>query len=275
MAGSPAAQDPPLLLDALLSREGYPLAPNLRSMLADEPEHLTERRGCGFTQTTRVLAQAVHFREHKNGKTPPESLFEREVPTANTVRSWCAEAPHLYGVWLNLLADIVGRDAEGGVSVHPFEEEHEVGSCAMAEKFFLEVAHGFIPRAGWIRVFLHEGTPALIEKVGMGDVSSALSLVPLLLHGVLAPQGSLFAVKHDLDTTPPPSGGPRIKTSNLSDTGVQFLRLTTLVALPDERPHALGHQLWIARFVSGFVLPKAATTLNDVRERIEKILGAL
>jgi hypothetical protein len=42
------------------AREGLALDPRLVAMLADHPSHCTERRGCGFTQASRFLAECVN-----------------------------------------------------------------------------------------------------------------------------------------------------------------------------------------------------------------------
>jgi hypothetical protein len=41
-------------------RREAPLAPNLVQMLDEHPHHRTERRGCGFTQATRFLAERIN-----------------------------------------------------------------------------------------------------------------------------------------------------------------------------------------------------------------------
>ncbi len=252
------------LSDALRS-SGFPLSETLEEMLAESPVHHSERRGCGFTQTTRVLAQAAYSQESIR------RLFLDSIPSAIDVRTLARQLTGMGATWMTLLADVIAPEASDGEHVALLTGEHTVGTCSLAEKFFLELAHNLLPRRGWARVFTTDGgEPALVEKVHMGEALSALSLVPLEVNGIRFPEGSLFAVEHNLSTESRLRGEPRWRTEELGIVKVRFLRLTTLSASVDERMIWFHPQLTRQKRDS-FVRP-LKTTLAHLRTQAQKAL---
>lgn len=45
----------------LFKEQVFPLSDKLTEMLNEHYSHQTERRGCGYTQATRVLAEYINF----------------------------------------------------------------------------------------------------------------------------------------------------------------------------------------------------------------------
>ena len=274
-----------------------PLSEKIITMLNEDYAHHTERRGCGYTQATRVLAT------HINLARDPENfddlqLFEYSLRNLRFVISH-ASAEHIeLKTWrdldlrqdlLSLLADPIktAQNASFFDALHevirfqdqlrnitdflkleesivlvrllidiilPYPlhdlttlkalpEKPKVGSCTMAEKFFLEIAYGSIPRKGRVNIIVDENKqPLLIEKLNMGDSHSCISVVPLILNGVRLPAGSLFAVDYapDLETYKECKhiAGKIIPLTQC--TGFCFLRLTTLCVSPTNRVRAFS-----------------------------------
>lgn len=237
------------LVQALLAQG---LAPHeqLRSMLNEHHEHCTERRGCGLTQATRLLAAQINqerlkplprsrvFEEHLNSDELVQrmhategALFERlQFPESKLLAAW--------------IRDIVLRGARGNgfhaIALTPLK----VGSCPLAEQFFLEVAHGRIRRGGRVNVIVGEdGLPLLIEKRGLGDEHSCINVADVVVNGVNIPKGSLFGVDY-------PESALEACRSTKDGTGVliplamldaaRLLRLTTLAVSPADRRRAFS-----------------------------------
>ncbi len=143
---------------------------------------------------------------------------------------------------VNMLTDIILPYQGNELSnLTALPEKPKVGSCTMAEKFFLEIAYNAIPRKGRVNVIVdHHHQPLLIEKLNMGDSHSCISVAPVCMNGVRLPVGSLFAVEYapDLDTQRPCKQlrGQIIPVS--ACTGFRFLRLTTLAVSPANRARA-------------------------------------
>ncbi len=130
------------------------------------------------------------------------------------------------------------------ITISAWPKKLKVGSCPMAEKWFLELAHGFIPRKARCNLLLgNDGSPLLVEKTGMGDDHSCLSLRPLIMNGVMLPVGSLLAVEYDqalLHTAPQNHtiAGKQIRISDCR--GFRMLRLTTLAVSGAHRRRAFS-----------------------------------
>jgi len=91
-----------------------------------------------------------------------------------------------------LLADIIlPQTAQdfGMIECQALAEKPKVGSCPMAEKFFLRIAHHRLLRQGEINIFVdQQDQPVMMEKLNMGDNHSCISLVPLMMNGVRLPR---------------------------------------------------------------------------------------
>lgn len=284
----------------LFNQYQIPLSEKIIKMLNEDYSHQTERRGCGYTQATRVLATYINIVRD------PESfddlqLFEYSLRNLRLVMSH-APAEHLeLKTWrdldlrqdlLSLLADPIKTaqnatffDALNDVirfqhqlrhiinllkleeslvlvrllidiilpyplhdltTLAPLPEKPKVGSCTMAEKFFLEIAYGSIPRRGRVNIIVDANKqPLLIEKLNMGDSHSCISVVPLIMNGVRLPAGSLFAVDYATDLEKNQDckqiAGKIIPLTQC--TGFCFLRLTTLCVSPTNRARAFSAHL--------------------------------
>lgn len=164
-------------------------------------------------------------------------------------------------VLVQMLVDLVlPRDPaqERLPSLTALADKPKVGSCTMAEKFFLELVYGAVPRKARINIIVDErGQPLLLEKLYTGDSHSCLSLTPVIMNGVRIPAGGLFAAptpEQDAADSAPPAGlrpcrqlkGQIMALSAYS--GFRFLRLTTLAVPPACRQRAFtSHYAWQER----------------------------
>ena len=288
----------------LFDEQQLPLSDKLIEMLNEDYTHQTERRGCGYTQATRVLA--THINLVRDAESLDDlRLFNRPLRNIKLVMNQAsAEDIHLT-TWRNLdlhedlitlladpkkaalnpnffnalkeeltfqyrlrhiapllkreestllvqlLTDIIlpyqGNDLTNLIAL---PEKSKVGSCTMAEKFFLEIAYHVIPRKGRVNVIVDaDNKPLFIEKLNMGDSHSCISVAPVCMNGVRLPAGSLFAVEYpdNLETQQPCKKlrGQIIPVS--ACTGFWFLRLTTLAISPANRARAFSsHFEWQA-----------------------------
>lgn len=274
-----------------------PLSKNLTEMLNEHFSHQTERRGCGYTQATRVIAEFINqacddvelkdFRIFENYETkhlksiiidantrniqlkswrhldqepqiksyldsrPPEDAFAqiltKEVQFQSRLRNIRDHVEFEESKLIcDFLEDIILRKTE--VSKHLIElkalpEKPKVGSCPMAEKFFLKVAHRRLLRQGLINIFVNEkDEPILMEKLNMGDDHSCINLVPLIMNGIRIPEGSLFSVQYNDETIQKRPNklykGSVIPLDQVD--GFWFLRLTTLAVSPKNRARAFN-----------------------------------
>lgn len=136
--------------------------------------------------------------------------------------------------------------AEGLLTLPAQQEKPKIGSCTLAEKFFLEIVHEAFTRKGRINIVVDgENRPLLLEKLRMGDSHSCISLRPLMMNGVRIPASGLFAAAL-VDEHEPPLGirpcrhikGQIIPVADYA--GFRFLRLTTLAVSPANRERAFS-----------------------------------
>lgn len=177
-----------------------------------------------------ALQEEIHFQHHLRHST---DLLKRE------------ESRILIQLLIDIILPYQDDDSSALISL---PEKSKVGSCTLAEKFFLEIAYGSIPRKGRVNVIVDEqNRPLLIEKLNMGDSHSCISVAPVVMNGVRLPAGSLFAVEYadELQT------GQKCKKLNgqiiplAACTGFRFLRLTTLCVSPTNRERAFStHFAW-------------------------------
>ncbi|WP_277559670.1 hypothetical protein [Acinetobacter beijerinckii] len=276
----------------------YPLSNKLTEMLNEHFSHQTERRGCGFTQATRVIAEYVSqqrdllsfqdlriFEDYdtkalKNilnqsssyglvldtwrnldinpevqktlAHLNPQEIFtqnlQQEFDFQSGLRKIYEHAELEESILIcQLLADIILPQEVHNIRMiecHALEEKPKVGSCPMAEKFFLRIAHHRLLRQGEINIFVDENDqPIMMEKLNMGDNHSCISLVPLMMNGVRLPAGSLFSANYEIDQLEKHQNkqykGFVIPISAMN--GFWFLRLTTLAISPKNRARAFGY----------------------------------
>ncbi|MFW1838186.1 hypothetical protein ACG9XS_06320 [Acinetobacter gyllenbergii] len=275
-----------------------PLSAKLTEMLNEHFSHQTERRGCGYTQATRVIAEFVSQTRDPIGlqdfrifedydtkalrnilnqassyglmletwrnldvNTGVQQCLQRLNPEESFAQSlqqevnFQAKLRHIYQkvqleeskLICQLLSDILlPQDAQvlGMIDCQSLEEKPKVGSCPMAEKFFLRIAHHRLLRQGEINIFVDaQQQPIMMEKLNMGDNHSCISLVPLMMNGVRLPAGSLFSASYDIEQLPKHKNkqykGYVIPITAMN--GFWFLRLTTLAVSPDNRARAFGY----------------------------------
>jgi hypothetical protein len=215
-------------------------------MLGEHYSHRTERRGCGFTQASRHLAVLVN-----RARDPSQDAVGQLFPWGHAKQEelglvLLALSAQLQREESRLLASIIAdlvlpaTELTGVQELPPFLGELKVGTCPLAEKYFLEVSDGFVRRKGRINVLTSEaGEPLLIEKLNLGDNHSCISVAEVVLNGVRLPPGCLFGVKRDEGVEVMPNSklpGNIIPVSRC--TGFRFLRLTTLAVSPQNRRRA-------------------------------------
>ena len=270
---------------------GLPLNSTLEAMLNEHHTHRTERRGSGYTQATRHLAEYINypcrhteyddarlFADKSPGVIPrlreraaelgfeviwrnldrqqirpelardPEfsELYRIEVARQRAIRG----APERFELEESILLARIMRDLvlpvdarELGLEELPlFAEPLKIGTCPLAEKYFLELAERFVRRKGRLNIIRGTtGRPLMIEKLNLGDDHSCISVTPLVLNGVLLPAGSLLGVHYDQPAGTHPNAELPGEVIPLSACrGFRFLRLTTLSVSPANRPRAFS-----------------------------------
>lgn len=243
---------------------GFALNDTLRDMLNEHYAHRTERRGAGYTQATRHLAAFVN-RAHERDPNEPRMFKQRLDPTL-TVASLRAAEAQLEREESRLLAAIIvdlvfPASASAGVTeLRRWSEDLKIGTCPLAEKYFLEIADAFVRRRGSANVLVaDDGSPVLIEKLNLGDAHSCISVAPVILNGVSLPPGSLFGVCYEGEIALRPNRNLRGSVLPLSAcSGFRFLRLSTLAVSPAHRERAFTAH-FKAQLDAGLYAPREAT----------------
>lgn len=264
-------------LSSVLAAQGLHLNSTLLEMLGEHYSHRTERRGCGFTQASRHLAVLVNrVRDGQNTTRqlfPASSRADAEIRAVLDSLSASLEREESR-LLASLIADLVLPTAPPGdvTELSPFFGELKVGTCPLAEKYFLEVSDGFVRRRGRINVLVSDsGQPLLLEKLNLGDNHSCISVAEVRLNGVRLPAGCLFGVARDegLELAPNtklPGGVIPIRRC----TGFRFLRLTTLAVSPKNRRRAFTSHFQ-SQVDAGLFAPGEAT-IEQLRRVAEEQL---
>ncbi|WP_374574155.1 hypothetical protein [Acinetobacter sp.] len=281
----------------LFREQVQPLSGKLTEMLNEHYSHQTERRGCGYTQATRVLAEHINaerkaddFQDLKlfdaaDGKCLLQILAQqklyslqiadwRNLDLNSQIQDFLKHAPasgyqRLMGsevrlqqrlrglgqqaaleesrLLCGLIEDILlpkNQQQTGLTELNSLRERPKVGSCPMAENFFLKIAHRRVLRSGEINIFVDEqNQPLLLEKLNMGDNHSCISLKPVLMNGVRLPAGSLFSADYAPEAVEEKQANKEFKGFIMPYTAVSgfwFLRLTTLAVSPENRRRAFS-----------------------------------
>jgi len=278
----------------VFAEQGFSLNTTLQEMLNEHYSHRTERRGCGFTQSTRHLADHINTRRRHNNfddlrifqdwkglelkiiqqklaqqdielpswrhldqrpellkqeavredlelRTMIQGEMERQERLRNIPALLSLEESQLLA---KIIIDIVlPVDAtEVDLTQLPgWSEKLKIGTCPMAEKFFLELAHEYVARHGVMNVILGpQGDPIMVEKINMGDNHSCISLVPLVMNGVRLPVGTLLGAYYDeaMPSERRCKKMPGFCIDIQRCEGFRYLRLTTLVVAPEHRRRA-------------------------------------
>lgn len=280
----------------LFNENLHKLSDELTEMLNEHYTHQTERRGCGYTQATRVLADYVN-NERSDQEFTDFKLFDNydikslksvlnQISTELNIQTWrnLDQNPQAQQylsqnqdndlsralkqiiefqnnlrnikneatleeskIMCQFIEDIIlPKDAESEklTSLNTLTERPKVGSCPMAEKFFLKVAHNQLPRQGILNIFVDENNqPIMLEKLNMGDNHSCINLIPLMMNGVRLPAGSLFAMQpYDEDSLANKTPNKQYKGNiiPIKDVAFWFLRITTLAVSPKNRARAFS-----------------------------------
>lgn len=164
--------------------------------------------------------------------------------------------------------------ADGLPDLRPWPEKLAIGTCPLAEKYFLELAQGFVRRKGRMNVIVSDaGAPLLVEKLNLGDDHSCLSLAPLVLNGVRLPRGSLLGVAYSGDVgirTNARLAGQVIPLARCD--GFRFLRLTTLAVSPANRRRAFSSHFEAQ--VDGGLFEPGGATIEQIERLTQEQLGA-
>lgn len=306
----------------LFEANGFRLNTFLYEMLNEHHAHRTERRGAGYTQASRHLAEHVNQprqpyefdevrlfadRDQSNVRALVDGAAARgiDLPWRNldcgVPPREVSEDPELLACYerearrQRLLRELPGRlereesqliagmivdlvlansaAATGFPELRPWSEKLAIGTCPLAEKYFLELAQGFVRRKGLMNLLVSEdGRPRLVEKLNLGDDHSCISLTPLLLNGVRLPRGSLLGVTYRGDVAMRPNArlaGQVIPLGRCD--GFRFLRLTTLAVSPASRRRAFSAH-FEAQVLGGLFEPGTATIEQIERLTLEELL---
>lgn len=248
----------------VFAARGFALNATLREMLNEHYSHCTERRGAGFTQATRHLAVLVNrAREARDardlrlfvGAPPPAAYAELGSILSELERE---ESRLLAGIVLDLLFPCAARNDV--TTLASFPEDLKIGTCPLAEKYFLELADAFVRRKGLANILVSScGEPLLIEKLNLGDDHSCISLAPLILNGVTLPPGSLFGVRYEGAIALRKNRKLPGEILNIAScSGFRFLRLSTLAVTPAHRERAFTTH-FRAQLAAGLFAPGEAT----------------
>ena len=275
---------------------GYSLSETMVEMLNEHFSHQTERRGCGYTQATRVIAEFVNIARYPDEYKDLRIFQDADAKALKQVVSQAAQYAVDISSWRNLdqnpsvlayiqahqddYAQALSTQVEwqqklrqmsglmqfeeskvlaeliediilpktvantGYIQLNTLSDKPKVGSCPMAEKFFLKIAHDQVLRRGEINIFVDEQQrPVLMEKLNMGDNHSCISLQPVLINGVRLPAGSLFSVSYDSEQilNKRQNKGYSGFVAPVADVpGFHFLRLTTLAISSQNRRRAFS-----------------------------------
>ena len=136
----------------VFAEHGLALNPTLVEMLNEHYNHRTERRGCGYTQATRYLAELINRPLSERLLDEPGALLDEPGldPAAREASLRRINALALLEESLllaRLITDIIKpvRNPEAALVNLPYHPAKlAIGTCPMAEKFFLELVHGHV-----------------------------------------------------------------------------------------------------------------------------------
>jgi hypothetical protein len=251
-------------LVAALAALGMVLSPTLTGMLNEHHSHRTERRGCGFTQATRALAALVNS---SGSDRYPRTLFAQVMPNTEPRGALIERLPMRLEreesvLLARLIADIVVREPPQPElpTLQPFTGELKVGTCPLAEKYFLEISDRFVRRNGRVNILVSDrGEPLLLEKAGLGEDHSCISVAEVILNRVRLPPGCLLGVARPEESAVRPNKtlpGSIVPIGKCA--GFRFLRLTTLSVSPPNRARAFSSHFQ-SQVDAGLFAPGEAT----------------
>lgn len=259
-----------------LAMQGLRLNSTLIEMLGEHYSHRTPRRGCGFTQASRHLAVLVNRARQGGGDDAAAHLFPSTPCSQQELRRALDELPRRLlreesRLMAALINDLVlpAPPVMGVEELPSFAGELKVGTCPLAEKYFLEISDGFVRRKGRVNVLTSDaGEPLLLEKLNLGDNHSCISVADVTLNGVRLPPGCLLGVAR-------PEGIDIMANARLPGcvipvrrcVGFRFLRLTTLAVSPQNRRRAFTTHFQ-SQVDAGLFAP-GETTIEQLRRVAE------
>lgn len=195
-----------------------------------------------------------------------ESLYTREAQRQRRLRCipsamQLEESRLLAQLVVDLVLPIAHRP--GVVELRAWPDTLPIGTCPLAEKYFLELADGFVRRGGRMNVIVSSaGQPLLLEKLGLGDDHSCISVAPLLLNGVHLPPGSLLGTAYDDSVPRQPNRELPGHVIPVERCAFRFLRLTTLAVSPAARQRAFTTHFEAQ--VRGGLFSPGSVTIDDL-----------
>ncbi len=245
---------------------GLPLRSTLREMLDEHPSHQTERRGCGLTQATRLLAERIN-QPRDPRDTADLSLFaDWPMRASSAVAARCLAAGWAGG-WRQLAdapADVVdtvaGMDSADALLALPSRLSQVAAQLAHGEsRLLLAMIDDLL---AW-RTPPHPTLPSMAVKPEIGSCSQAEEFFLEIAHGKIRRGGRVNILVDD-------AGHPVLveKIALGESHSALLLRPVAVcgVTLPPGGLLALRHHedaRPLARHVHGDVLPLSA--LAEVR----------
>lgn len=161
--------------------------------------------------------------------------------------------------FLLLIIQIINPEAipktENEVELKMAREAPRVGGCVMAEKNMLAYISGkhTKPEGGYVNLIVNDdGSPLILEKVGLGDMHSCISLKPVRINGVFIPAGAILSAEPDV-LEPIRSkmkwfikreGAINYVTKVKNYKGFKFVRMS-LLSLPEEIRASAGGDTYL------------------------------
>lgn len=258
--------DEAILLDELnesFEKHGIKLSLELKQMLEENVDYRWEestgrgnRTGSGYITATRYMADLfkvspasrLHglignlddfYVDSESSELKKDELFAKFESAVDEVKD---PGSKLLGkLMLDLLQPLNETEAPELTRLPFYSGEKKIGTCTTAEVYFLDRVYG--GRRGYIgtlNVIVGDDgyRPLMMEKVGLGNNHSCLTLEEVIIEGVRIPPGSLVYVEREENESD--DRKQRTGVVPLKDCkGFSFLRFSTL-ALPPKHRQSFG-----------------------------------
>lgn len=273
---------------------GLPLDGTLEAMVSESSEHRGGRRGSGFTQATRRIADFVRqVRSDKDLRILSDDVssdFEdraydeikdADLTTVNLSKYLDREALRSVEEQMTteeckmlsrMIVDLLDPKSNMPNVLRGVDGKLSIGTCTTAELYFFDYfeGRGNFRHAKMNLIVDEAGEPLMIEKIGAGENHSAVTLKETVINGVRLPAGSLMGVLYD-EATPKvdlDQKGSVIKAADCK--GFEFLRLTTLAINPTDRERAFSahYQYQKDNEMPGFDTLRLEDVLVQQKERL-------
>ena len=289
-------------LSEAFNNVGLPLNSVLVEMLKESENQHSSRKGSGFTQASRYMADIIRKRRSswnnlnifddsvrfsieeplldKFDYTEVSKMDYRDYLDSNKIAEVSDKITKPGSrLLLNMILDLVikEQDIEGLVVPHT-QKKIEIGTCTTAEAYFFDYFNNNLDKysdSAKINIFKdNSGEAVFIEKIGMGESHSSISLKEIVLNGVRIPAGSLLALQYDATEDAQETISGKGKVFDVKILGaVDFLRFTTLVVDPKERRQTFGNHLqWQ---VDNEINGAKETSLAEFTDKCQREIGVL